>query len=483
MSLTKPMVMPVKGDIISMSIEGTPKYYRVLKTGTEDSTLGSTRVEVYAMTNYRGNCQYANVNPPASTTFGGIKGIKYEGSNIDYYYNTIFYNRIKDNATGIGSYKVSDAIVDRTIKQRMFKWSQNAVSGKTNYRQSYIYHTNSYSEDVWETMVNYVQEGYGEAASGPITRKVYIPDAKDILDYVGATTGTDSGLTGENLSMLLYNVPTGSAFNYDFPFLRSAYDIVTTSLQAFTAMFISTQGLAQVHAFSKTARPMFTIDLSKVAFNIYEEPTNITDLTHYVWSANRVLTPFAVDRMFDVKVNYNENTYNTFGQSTTHIGTVDQVHMTMDNFSRSYCFDDGEGKHYWYATSSMTVEFVGGSDATNTDLINWLKANGTLKRNLYLPTVFSIYAKGSLGWVTVTRGSDRVHHTGNEYYEENLENMAWLGSTDSVVLNDEITIEVSLIDPNYEIDTITVNNQPFTNGGTWIVDGDVYILYTIVEKE
>lgn len=382
MSLSKPIVMPVKGDIISMTIEGTKKYYRVFKTHNEDNTLIGNQVEVYSMTNYRGNCQYANTSSPATTTFGGIIGPKYEGSNIDTYYNTTFYNNIKNNATGVGSYKVSDAIVDRTIVQGMYKWSYNVVSGKTNYRSTYISHSSPYSEDIWEERVEYVLDGYGKAASGSIVRKIYIPDTKDILEYLGATTGLDSGLTGENFSNMLYNIPSRPAFNAN-PFLRSAYDIVTASERPTAAMGVGYQGVAQKHVQYEDARPMFAIDLDKVAFEIYEEPADITDLTNCVWVGNRELTPFSTDKMFNVKVNCNEVTYNTFGQATQHIGTSDLVYMMTDNYWHNYCFDDGDGRKYWLNERTRTVEFVSGSDVTNTDLIAWLKANGTLKRNLY----------------------------------------------------------------------------------------------------
>ena len=237
-SVTKaaPVVMPVKGDIITLD----SKQYRVLKTeGTVAEVLAT-----YA----------ATVQP-----FGTTK--TYANSDVDTYCNTTFYNTL--------SADMQNAIVTKTFIQD--KWYAGGVvggdldegsgSGDPKYNGTYDW----YDGDDWYTesyIVSLSNAQYGEA----ILRKIYLLSVQDIIDYLNVTsnmTASNTTLTGNNLynlfgmtseDILLSSAPANSYYENGQ---------IVAGIASGGQCFIDRTGVAN----NRTIYPAFQIDLSKISWS------------------------------------------------------------------------------------------------------------------------------------------------------------------------------------------------------------------------
>ena len=83
-----PPPMPVKGDLITMNLDGTSRLYRVL------SVNGNVCKVLGMWDNFT-----SKYNETSKTTnFNGITAQKYEGSALDMYLNTTWYNTLSSEA-------------------------------------------------------------------------------------------------------------------------------------------------------------------------------------------------------------------------------------------------------------------------------------------------------------------------------------------------------------------------------------------------
>ena len=99
----------------------------------------------------------------------------------------------------------------------------------------------------------------------------------------------------------------------------------------------------------------------------------ITDLRGYQWQANDILSS---TETIEYKINYisNETTYTTL---TRYYMTNNQVVYLEYNKTGVY---NGYTKK-WASDNYKTIQITGGTDSTNTELITWLQANGTLTKS------------------------------------------------------------------------------------------------------
>ena len=222
----------VKGAIISMNLGntttpawGTAHQYRVLQY--DESTHYAKVVAMY--------------EPTTSQTFGSSQ--TYNGSSLDTYLNTTWYNTLSTTA--------KNAIVDQTIYQ--YKYTYNSSSLSDSHR--------SYADYSTKALFN----------STSMSRHVYALDVEDIEMYFGGTGGSASAKTSgtytlAQLMTLFYKSTTTISSKYFW--LRSAdaggsngcwyvygnYGCVNSSL----------------YSSSRAVRPAFTIDLSKIDYSIVE---------------------------------------------------------------------------------------------------------------------------------------------------------------------------------------------------------------------
>ena len=96
--------MPVKGDIVKMNLDGTKRQYRVLSVnGNVCKVLGMWDDFII---------DYNSTS--TTTTFGSITAQKYEGSTLDTYLNTTWYNTLSSEA--------KNAIVPENVTQYCYQY-------------------------------------------------------------------------------------------------------------------------------------------------------------------------------------------------------------------------------------------------------------------------------------------------------------------------------------------------------------------------
>lgn len=140
----------------------------------------------------------------------------------------------------------------------------------------------------------------------------------------------------------------------------------------------------------------------------------ITDLTGYTWVGNDTLG-------FPAKVTYNLNFTTTFTDpSTSQVDTFNAVQLEFSttkfgsmlsyvniliNSLFAYNWSVSEFSIGWQDPLEKTIQITGGTDATNSDLIEWLQANGNLiKQTEVNPNVVS--ADGLLTAQTLVATND-----------------------------------------------------------------------------
>lgn len=218
-----PRVMPVKGDLITMNLDGTDRVYRVLKI------VDKTTVEVLGMWDVR-------------TSIAFSKTYEYRGSLLDDYLNTTWYNTLSTAAKA--------AIVAKNITQYQYEYVASAHNETTH---------SSYADYSTKKLVANIGERY-----------VYALDIEDIEMYFGGTGGSTSDKTpatfskADLLRMLWYQSATS-----EYQWLRSAVGGQTSALLYGWAARFKTGATTRYGLTNKTAaRPAFQIDLSQIDFTI-----------------------------------------------------------------------------------------------------------------------------------------------------------------------------------------------------------------------
>ena len=218
-------LLPEKGNLISMNINGTNEIFRVLK-------INDAIAEVF------GNLKSKN-------SIFASSGHVYAGSELDVSLNTNFYNTLTETAKA--------AIVDKTFEQD--KWFIDSSEGNPVYQAT--------RERGTDYVISLSSATFGES----ITRHIYALSIQDVIDFLGATpemTVEDTVITSENLQQQLIFPSHASTW------LRSAVDDGTTQYGCYLSA-----PLAQFVKFNASqgfqVRPAFQIDLSKIEWSFYIE--------------------------------------------------------------------------------------------------------------------------------------------------------------------------------------------------------------------
>ena len=214
-----------KGDILSLNLDGTNRYYRVLRH------IAGSVFEIMGLFTVGG-----------AQAFGSNE--TYENSSIDTYLNTMWYLNLDNTARS--------AIRSKTIRQD--SWYQN-TTGNLHYELKYA------TDNAYELSL-------GNAAFGStITRNVYLISIQDIIDYLDATpsmTQINTTLTNENILTLFFNTSSSQAIDL---WLRSA---AASSPDATFALSGDTGRINTSNCYnSKHICPTLQIDLSVYGYNSY----------------------------------------------------------------------------------------------------------------------------------------------------------------------------------------------------------------------
>ena len=212
--------MPIKGDLITMNLDGTDRLYRVLKV------VDKTVVEVLTMWNLSKNQTFHT-----STN-------DYGGSYLDRYLNTTWYDTLSSAA--------KNAIVAKNIKQYQYSYNSDTYNQTTH---------SSYANYSTKTLKYNVDDRY-----------VYALDVEDIEMYFGGTGGSVGNKTPGTFSKtdILQMFWNRTNFISEFPFLRSAYNGKSKRVWSVNGGY-GYVDYTDVN-FGTEVRGAFQIDLSKIDF-------------------------------------------------------------------------------------------------------------------------------------------------------------------------------------------------------------------------
>ena len=224
-----PPIVP-KGTLINMNLDGTERQYRVLSVnGNVCKVLGmwddfTSKYNSTSMT----------------TIFGSTTAQKYEGSTLDTYLNTTWYNTLSTEA--------KSAIVPENVIQYCYKYYDKPNTPNTpTYTYQYQY---DWSDSDYENADNV----------GNVTvdnRNVFILDLKDIFDYIGKIC-----ITSDELMTMFWNSTTKV---YKYLWLRSShadYPVRAWSVFGNTGYLY---GIDVTGSF--VVRPALNLDLSKIEWS------------------------------------------------------------------------------------------------------------------------------------------------------------------------------------------------------------------------
>ena len=219
---------PAKGSIVKMNLDGTERLYRVLSVkGNVCKVLGMWigLTSKYNATNI-------------TTTFGSTTAQKYEGSTLDTYLNTTWYNMLNTEA--------KNAIVPENIVQYCYKLYNEP---KTPNTPTYTYQFQSSGSDYQNA------DNVGNVIVGE--RNVFALDLKDIFDYMGKVC-----ITSEELMIMFWN---STQLAYKEVWLRSSF-----ADDSYSAWYTDTRGAMSAFAISLNyvAQPALNLDMSKIQYEL-----------------------------------------------------------------------------------------------------------------------------------------------------------------------------------------------------------------------
>lgn len=226
-TLPSAVTMPVKGDLITMNLDGTERRYRVLRV------VGSV-AEVLTMWKLS-----------TSSAFGSDN--TYSGGTLDTYLNTTWYNTLSSDAKA--------AIVPKNIAQD--SWYLG-TSGSPQYSGTYGNTApGSTSYTISKGSDNYAAIG---------SRYVYAMSTQEVLDYLSDNSvlvDTSGMLRNQNIWKMFWNQTTTIS---EYPWLRSAYagDSYTAWIVRGSYGYLNNYDTAR----SRAVRGALQIDLSKIDFTI-----------------------------------------------------------------------------------------------------------------------------------------------------------------------------------------------------------------------
>ena len=225
------LILPNKGDIIKMNLDGTDRQYRVLNVnGNVCKVLGmfDDFTSKYNETS-------------TTTTFGSTTAQKYEGSTLDTYLNTTWYNTLSTEA--------KNAIVPENVVQYCYQYYDEPNTPNTP-TYTYQYQFNWFDSD-YENADNVGNVTVGE-------RNVFALDLKDIFDYFGKVC-----ITSNELMTLFFNQTTTVS---KCPWLRSSDADASNYVWS---VFGSSGYLRYNNVLnSNVVRPALNIDLSKIEWYV-----------------------------------------------------------------------------------------------------------------------------------------------------------------------------------------------------------------------
>ena len=226
-----------KGTLVKMNLDGTDRVYRVLKCN------GNVALVMGMWDNLTSKYNETSI----TTTFGSITAQKYEGSTLDTYLNTTWYNTLSTEA--------KNAIVPENVVQYCYKQYDEPNTPNTptsTYQYQYNWSNSDYEN----------ADNVGNVVVG--NRNVFALDLKDIFDYIGKVC-----ITSDELMTMFWNSTTRAS---KYPWLRS-------SREGNSALAWRVDGRGGNLSFRGApdgydVRPALNLDLSKISYTILPADTD-----------------------------------------------------------------------------------------------------------------------------------------------------------------------------------------------------------------
>lgn len=220
-----------KGTLINMNLDGANRVYRVLSVNGNVCKIMSMWDDFISKYN----------STSTTTIFGNTTAQKYEGSTLDTYLNTTWYNTLSTEA--------KNAIIPENVTQYCYKYYDEPNTPNTStYTYQYQY---NWSDSDYENADN-----IGNVTIGK--RNVFALDLKDIFDYMGKVC-----ITSDELMTMFWNNTTKVS---KYLWLQSSRAGSSNSAWLVNG---SNGGLSNYAVTeSNVARPALNIDLSKIKWSI-----------------------------------------------------------------------------------------------------------------------------------------------------------------------------------------------------------------------
>lgn len=224
-----PPIVP-KGTLINMNLDGTERQYRVLSVNGNVCKVMGMWDDFTSKYN----------ETSTTTTFGSTTAQKYEGSTLDTYLNTTWYNTLSSDA--------KNAIVPENVVQYCYQYYDEPNTPNTpTYTYQYQY---NWDNSDYENANNVGNITIGE-------RNVFVLDLKDIFDYIGKVC-----ITSDELMTMLWNSTTKVN---KYLWLRSSR--AGGSLGAWFVRGLSGSLGGDAVTISRVVRPTLNLDMSKIEWS------------------------------------------------------------------------------------------------------------------------------------------------------------------------------------------------------------------------
>ncbi len=195
MALYVPPPIVPKGSLVKMNLDGTERQYRVLSVNGNVCKVMGMWDDL--MSNW-------NADTSKTTTMGTLTVAKYEGSDIDTYLNTTWYNTLTSTTKA--------AIVPENVVCDAWYWG-NAVDPD---------YTGTYGNSVPGTN-NYTISKYSGRTLNIGERNVFALGVQDVIDYLNDSSvqvDTSAILRNVNIWKMFWNDEVSHSGKY--PWLRSS---------------------------------------------------------------------------------------------------------------------------------------------------------------------------------------------------------------------------------------------------------------------
>ncbi len=229
-TIPDPPIVP-KGALINMNLDGTERQYRVL------SVNGNVCKVLGMWDDFK-----SKYNETSTTTaFGSTTAQKYEGSTLDTYLNTTWYNTLSSEA--------KNAIVPENVVQYCYEYYEEPNTPNTpTYTYQYQY---NFDDSNYENADN-----VGNVVVG--NRNVFALDLKDIFDYIGKVC-----ITSDELMTMFWN--STNKFS-KYLWLRSSH--ASYSDNAWRVNGSSARLNGNNVTISYIVRPALNLDMSKIQYTL-----------------------------------------------------------------------------------------------------------------------------------------------------------------------------------------------------------------------